>query len=71
MIKGEIEIAIVLGIPTLGPLILASVTQRDMFVVSAIFMMVAVALVIGNLFADLVLALLDPRVRQATLRPSG
>jgi peptide/nickel transport system permease protein len=38
-----------------------------MYVVSAIFMMVAVLLVIGNLFADLMLALLDPRVRRATM----
>jgi peptide/nickel transport system permease protein len=67
MIKGEIEIAIVLGIPTLGPLILSAVGDRDMYVVSAIFMMVAVLLVLGNLFADLMLALLDPRVRRATL----
>ena len=67
MIKGEIEIAIVLGIPTLGPLILSSVGDRDMYVVAAIFMMVAVILVIGNLFADLLLALIDPRVRQATM----
>ena len=67
MIKGEIEIAIVLGIPTLGPLILSSVGDRDMFVVAAIFMMVAVVLVIGNLVADLLLALIDPRVRQATM----
>ena len=67
MIKGEIEIAIVLGIPTLGPLILSSVGDRDMYVVSAIFMMVAVLLVIGNLFACILLALLDPRVRRATL----
>jgi peptide/nickel transport system permease protein len=67
MIKGEIEIAIVLGIPTIGPLILSSVANRDMYVVSAIFMMVAVLLVLGNLFADIILALLDPRVRRATL----
>lgn len=67
MIKGEIEIAIVLGIPTVGPLILSSVADRDMYVVSAIFMMVAVLLVLGNLFADLILAMLDPRVRRATL----
>ena len=67
MIKGEIEIAIVLGIPTIGPLILSAVGDRDMYVVSAIFMMVAVLLVLGNLFADLMLALLDPRVRRATL----
>jgi peptide/nickel transport system permease protein len=67
MIKGESEIAIVLGIPTIGPLILSAVADRDMYVVSAIFMMVAVLLVIGNLFADLMLALLDPRVRRATM----
>ena len=67
MIKGEIEIAIVLGIPTVGPLILSAVGDRDMYVVAAIFMMVAVLLVLGNLFADLMLALLDPRVRRATM----
>lgn len=70
MIKGEIEIAIILGIPTLGPLILSAVADRDMYVVAAIFMMVSVLLVIGNIFADLLLALLDPRVRHATLARS-
>ncbi|MDG2259905.1 MAG: ABC transporter permease [Paracoccaceae bacterium] len=70
MIKGEIEIAIVLGIPTVGPLILSAVGDRDMYVVAAIFMMVAVLLVLGNLFADLMLALLDPRVRRATMSRS-
>ena len=67
MIKGELEIAIVLGIPTLGPLIVNSVAQRDMYIVSAIFLMVAALLVIGNLLADILLALLDPRVRRATV----
>ena len=67
MIKGEIEIAIVLGIPTLGPLILGATSGRDMYVVAAVFLLVAVAMVIGNLVADVLLALLDPRVRQATM----
>jgi len=67
MIKGEIEIALVLGIPTLGPLIISSVTDRDMYVIAAIFLLVAVLLVIGNLIADIVLALIDPRVRRATV----
>jgi len=67
MIKGEIEIALVLGIPTLGPLIISSVTERDMYVIAAIFLLVAVLLVIGNLLADIVLALIDPRVRRATV----
>lgn len=67
MIKGELEIAIVLSIPTLGPLILTSVADRDMYVISAIFLMVAGLLVLGNLVADMLLALLDPRVRRSTV----
>ena len=63
MIKGELEIAIVMGIPTLGPLILSSVSDGDLYVVSAIFMLVATLLVFGNLLADLLLVMLDPRVR--------
>ncbi len=67
MIKGELEIAIVLGIPTIGPLILGSIASRDMLVIAAIFLIVSTIIVIGNVVADLLLALLDPRVRQATL----
>ncbi len=71
MIKGELEIAIVLGIPTIGPLILGSIATRDMLVIAAIFMIIAVIIVIGNLVADLLLAILDPRVRQATMEGSS
>ena len=71
MVKGEIEIAIVLGIPTVGPLILAAVYQRDMYLVAAVFLAVATLLIIGNLIADLLLALLDPRVRSATMSSSS
>ena len=71
MVKGELEIAIVLGIPTVGPLILSSVYNKDMYVVSAIFMLVAVLLIVGNLVADLLLALLDPRVRHATMESAS
>lgn len=71
MIKGELEIAIVLGIPTIGPLILQSIGNRDMLVIAAIFLMVASIIVIGNMVADLLLALLDPRVRSATLQGAG
>ena len=67
MIKGELEIAIVLGIPTIGPLILGSIASQDMLVIAAIFLIVSIIIVAGNLLADLMLALLDPRVRQATL----
>ena len=63
MIKGELEISIVLGIPTIGPLILGSIASQDMLVIASIFLIVSIIIVVGNLVADLLLALLDPRVR--------
>ncbi len=71
MIKGELEIAIVLGIPTIGPLILGSIASQDMLVIAAIFLIISIIIVAGNLVADLLLAALDPRVRQATLAIGG
>ena len=62
-IEGEIEVAIVLAIPTVGPLILSSVSSMDIYVASSIFMILSLILVIGNFVADCILALLDPRIR--------
>ena len=63
LIEGEIEVAIVLAIPTVGPLVLSSVSSMDIYVASSIFMILSLVLVIGNFVADCFLALLDPRIR--------
>ena len=63
LIEGEIEVAIVLAIPTVGPLILSSVSSMDIYVASSIFMILSLVLVVGNFIADCFLALLDPRIR--------
>ena len=63
LIEGEMEIALVLAIPTIGPLILNSVFNMDIYVASSIFMILSLVLVIGNFIADIALSLLDPRIR--------
>jgi peptide/nickel transport system permease protein len=63
MISGELEVALILSIPTIGPLMFDSLIQQDVFVTSTILLMLSAVLVIGNLLADLALALLDPRIR--------
>ncbi|MEM8915629.1 MAG: ABC transporter permease [Pseudomonadota bacterium] len=63
MFAGELEVAIILGVPTIGPLMVGSLMQNDVYVVSTIFLVFSLVLVIGNLIADLLLAALDPRVR--------
>ncbi|MCL6270507.1 ABC transporter permease [Sansalvadorimonas sp. 2012CJ34-2] len=65
MIAGELEVAIVFSLPTVGPLIVESMAIQDIYVVSTFMMLLAATLVIGNLLADLLLAALDPRIRLA------
>lgn len=66
MLAGELEVAIILGIPTIGPLMLDSLNQQDVYVTASIFLMLSAVLVIGNFLADLLLAAIDPRIRLGT-----
>ncbi|MEB3290372.1 MAG: ABC transporter permease [Leptolyngbya sp.] len=49
--------------PGLGKLILEAVTAQDLYLVMASLMMGAVMLILGNLLADLLLSVVDPRIR--------
>ena len=63
MLMGEIEVAIVLSIPTAGPLLVESIQRQDTFTTAALLFSLTIILVIGNIIADILLAILDPRVR--------
>jgi len=63
MIQGEMEVAIVLSIPTVSPLFYDSISKSDLYVTASLLLMYAVLLVVGNLLADIALSLLDPRIR--------
>ena len=63
LIAGETIIAIVLGLPTAGPLFLQALLRQDMQVAGAYVMMISILTVIGTLISDLILAVADPRIR--------
>ena len=63
IISGEIITAVVLALPTIGPLLLRSLLAEDMYLACTILLILAMALVVGNFLADLLLAWLDPRIR--------
>ena len=63
LISGEFLISIVLNLPTLGPIYVRGLLQKDMHLGIAILLMVSVMVLLGNLIADLLLAWVDPRVR--------
>ncbi len=63
MLTGEIEVAIVFSLATVGPAIVQSMSVGDVYVSATFMMVLAATLIVGNIIADMLLALLDPRVR--------
>ena len=63
MLTGEIEVAIVFGLATVGPAITGSMAVGDVWVTATFVLVLAVTLIIGNILADLLLVAVDPRIR--------
>jgi len=63
IISGSLVVSIVLGLPTTGPLYFNALRQQDMYLAGTFLMFLAAMLVVGNFLADLLLAMVDPRIR--------
>jgi peptide/nickel transport system permease protein len=63
MVQGELEAAIVLGLPTLAPLFYESLVNSDIYMSGSLLLMYGAMILLGNLLADIFLAILDPRIR--------
>ncbi|WP_226781509.1 ABC transporter permease [Oceaniglobus trochenteri] len=63
MLTGEIEVAIVFSLATVGPAIVGSMGLGDVYVTATLLLVLGATLIIGNIIADLLLAVLDPRIR--------
>lgn len=63
IISGAEITAIVLSLPTTGPMLLTALQSQDMYLAGTFLMFLAILTVIGMLISDLLLAWLDPRIR--------
>ena len=63
MLTGEVEVAIVFGLPTVGPAIVGSLGVGDVWVTATFMLVLAATLIVSNIISDILLALLDPRIR--------
>jgi peptide/nickel transport system permease protein len=63
MIQGELEAAIVMNIPTAGPMFYNSLVTQDIYLSAGFLLMISSLVVLGNLIADFAMAFLDPRIR--------
>jgi peptide/nickel transport system permease protein len=63
LVSGSVIVAVVLSLPTTGPLLLRALVSQDMYLAGAFILLLSVLTVIGTLVSDLLLAWLDPRIR--------
>lgn len=63
MVGGEVLVAIVLNLETVGPVLLAAVLAQDMQLAGSILMILSVLTVFGTLISDICLVWIDPRIR--------
>ena len=63
VVSGSIIVSLVLGLPTVGPLLLRALVAQDMFLAGTIVLLLGVMTVIGTFLSDLLLLWIDPRIR--------
>ena len=56
-------VSVVLSLPTLGPVLLTSVWQQDIYLAGFIVLMLGIMTVLGTLLSDILLAVVDPRIK--------
>ena len=62
MLQGELEAAIVLGIPTIAPMFNEALLKQDIFLSGSVLLLYGMLVIVGNFVADIALGLLDPRI---------
>ena len=63
LVSGGAIVAMVLSLPTVGPMMLEALMTQDMYLAGSMLMVLSLFGVLGTLVSDLLLLWLDPRIR--------
>ena len=63
LFSGSLIVATVKNLPNIGPLLLRALTVQDMYLAGAILLIYSFLTIVGTLLSDILLALMDPRIR--------
>ena len=63
LFSGSLIVATVMNLPNIGPLLLRSLIQQDMYLAGSILLIYCLLTIVGTLISDILLAWLDPRIR--------
>jgi peptide/nickel transport system permease protein len=63
IISGEVVVSIVMNMPTIGPMLRRAFMVQDMYLAGSMMLFISVMTVVGTLLSDILLAIIDPRIR--------
>ena len=63
LVSGETIVSIVLNMPTAGPILFSALQVQDMFLAGGFLLIMATFVVLGTLLSDILLSVMDPRIR--------
>ncbi len=63
LISGSAIVAVVMSLPTVGPLLVGALQSQDQYLAGSLLLFLSVLTVLGMLVSDMLLAVLDPRIR--------
>mgnify|MGYP000707589481 CR=1 FL=1 len=63
LMSGSVIVSVVLDLPTTGPLLLEALMSQDMYLAGSFIMVLSTLTVIGTLISDLLLVVVDPRIK--------
>jgi peptide/nickel transport system permease protein len=63
LFSGSLIVATVMNLPSIGPLLLRALVNQDMYLAGGILLIYSLLTIVGTLISDILLALIDPRIR--------
>jgi peptide/nickel transport system permease protein len=63
LISGSVIVSVVMSLPLTGPILLQALRSQDMYLAGSFLMFMAFLTVVGVFISDILLAIVDPRIR--------
>jgi peptide/nickel transport system permease protein len=63
VVSGSVIVSAVMSLPTTGPMLLGALQSQDMYLAGSFLIFLAALTVVGMFVSDILLSVLDPRIR--------
>ena len=63
LVSGSVIVSVVLSLPTIGPVLLTAIEDEDIYLAGFVVLLIGMLTVFGTLLSDILLAVIDPRIK--------